>query len=236
MSFTIVRNSARNRFNENYLYLNYLTSLEPNNNPLEPVTLEVKIMKGLFQVHLYSSLEKTVNELIEKTLVYISQNKVQNIHYSLPFNTIALVHRLKSFKNCGYKNFFDKAIDIFAAMNDTDISQIDETVFSTSLQNIWTNTIIEVTKCFGINDFNIPAQVRTTIDELVEKRNAVAHGRETASVVGERFRVDVMRKKMNTIANFAYELIDTFEEYYTNKDFLKSEAKFQYEAPILNAD
>ena len=99
MSFSIVRNNARARFNENQIYLSYITSLEPS-MITDPISLELKIMKGLFQVHLYASLEKTLNELIENTLVHIASNGIKNVHFSVPFNTISLVDKLKSFKDC----------------------------------------------------------------------------------------------------------------------------------------
>ncbi len=227
MSFTIVRNSARARFGEVQIYLNHISSLEPK-KVTDQISLELKIMKGLFQVHLYSAFEKTINELIENTLIYIGSNSVETIHYNIPFNTISLVNKLKSFKACGHKNFFEKAIEIFTEMNSTNITSISETTFSQSLQNVWIETIEEVIKSFGINGFRIEPRIRTTINELVEKRNAVAHGRESASSVGERFRTDVLRNKMEIVINFSYILIDLFENYYKNKQFLKGHAKKHY--------
>jgi hypothetical protein len=229
MSFVIVRNNTRARFSENQIYLNYITSLEPK-KITDPIPLELKIMKGLFQVHLYASLEKTLNELIENTLAHIGSNGIKNIHYSIPFNTISLVDRLKSFKNCAYGNFFNKSIEIFAEMTSSNVLTINETAFANNLQNVWTKTIEEIIKAFGIKGFIIPQNVKTTIDELVDKRNAVAHGRESASQIGERFRADVLRLKMETIAVFSNDLIDLFENYYSNKEFLKGSAKRHYTA------
>lgn len=227
MSFNLIRMKARGRFGETQIYLNYLISIEPN-DPTVPITLELKIMKGLFQVQLYSSLEKTVNELIENTLTYISSNSVKSSHYALPFNSISLVDKLKAFKDCGYNNFFNKALEIFTELSSSNINPLNETAFSNNLQNIWTKTIEEVIKSFGITGFYIDPRVRATIDELVDKRNAVAHGRESAAVVGERFRTDVLRSKMEIINTFSFQLIDLFEEYYIKKNFLKSTAKKFY--------
>jgi hypothetical protein len=227
MSFQIVRNGARSRFAETQVFLNHLTAIEPN-DPTTPDSLEFKIMKGLFHVQLYSALEKTVNEIIENTLTYIGATGVKNIHYAIPFNTISLVDKLKSFKDCGYNNFFNKAIEIFEELTSQNVSSINESAFSNNLQNVWTKTIDEVIKAFGIKGFVIDPRTRTTIDELVEKRNAVAHGRESAAVVGERFRTDVLRAKSQLISDFAFQLIDLFDDYYSNKNFLKGNAKKHY--------
>ncbi|MBK9673465.1 MAG: hypothetical protein IPO70_14825 [Bacteroidetes bacterium] len=227
MSFVTVKNNARARFDEVRIYLDYLSSIEPADRTI-PITLELKIMKGLFQVHLYSSFEKTINELIVNTLRYIGSNNVSNIDYNVPFNTISLVNKLKAFKDSGHKQFFNKSIEIFAEMTSSDVGVITETTFDKILQNVWIETVEQVLKSFGIMNFVIPSGVRVTINELVEKRNAVAHGRESASVVGERFRTDVMRVKMEVVINFANELIELFENYYSNKKFLKGHAKRHY--------
>jgi hypothetical protein len=227
MSFLIVRHGARSRFAETQVFLNHLTAIEPN-DPTTPDSLEFKIMKGLFHVQLYSALEKTVNEIIENTLTYIRAAGVKNIHYAIPFNTISLVDKLKSFKDSGHNNFFNKAIEIFEELTSRNVGPINESAFSNNLQNVWTKTIDEVIKSFGIKGFRIDRRTRTTIDELVEKRNAVAHGRESAAVVGERFRTDVLRRKSQLIVDFAFELIDLFEDYYSNKGFLKGNAKKHY--------
>ena len=227
MSFANVRNGARARFGENQIFLNYITSLEPR-VLTDPVPLEINIMKGLFHVHLYSSLEKTINDLIENTLLHISATSVKNIHYKISFNSISQVDKLKSFKDTGYNNFFNKALEIFDEISSSNISNINETIFSTSLQNVWTKTIEEIIKSFGIKGFEITPNIRATIDELVGKRNSVAHGRESASLIGERFRSNVLRSKMEIIINFCNELIDLFENYYSNKEFLRGTAKKHY--------
>lgn len=227
MSFVTVKNKARSRFAETQVFLNHLTAIEPN-DPTIPDSLEFKIMKGLFHVQLYAALEKTVNDIIENTLTYIGSAGVKNIHYAIPFNTISLVDKLKSFKDCGYNNFFSRAVEIFSELTSENVTTISDTTFSNNLQNVWTKTIEEIIRTFGIKGFTIDPRTKTTIDELVEKRNAVAHGRESAAVVGERFRTDVLRAKSQLINDFSIELIELFEEYYSSKRFLKSSAKKHY--------
>jgi hypothetical protein len=229
MTFTLIKNRARTRFNENITYLNYLTAVEPN-DPTIPASQELKIMKGLFYVHLYGSLEKTINDLIENTLISINSQNIKNKHFSPPFNTISLLGKLQSFKDCGHRNFFAKAIEIFEEMQSDNIPSLNETAFSNNLQNVWTKTIIEILTAFGIGNFIIEPRTRTTIDEIVDKRNAVAHGRETAAVIGERFRTNDLRVKMNTITTFSFDLIDCFENYHDSKKFIKPQSKRHYVA------
>lgn len=227
MSFTSVINNAGSRFNENLQYLNFITSQEPN-NPRDSVPIEVNTMKGLFYVHLYASFEKSINELTENTINLIGSKSIKVKHYNESFNTIALVDKLKAFKNCGHKNFFTKAHELMFEMSTFNIHSLNDTTFSNSLQNVWFETIEEIAKCFGISEVPITPRIRTTINELVERRNAVAHGRENASDVGSRFRTDVLRIKMNEIINFTYSLISLYENHYNRKNYIKTGAKRLY--------
>jgi len=220
MTYNVVRERTRTRFNEVSTYLNFIASIEPKDIN-EQASLEVKITRGLFHVHLYAALEKTVNDLVEYTLTKVSSKKVKHNHYVVPFNTISLIHKLKSFKDSGYSSFIPKATEIFESMICTQITPIDETAFSNSLQNVWVSTIDEVRRALGMNTLSIGAREKATINELVEKRNAVAHGRESAATIGERHRSNVLRTKMDIVVSFAYQQIDDFEVYYDNKTYIK---------------
>jgi len=227
MSFVTVRDNTRGRFVENQIFLNYITSLETR-EVKAIIPIEVNMMKGLFYVHLYSSLEKSITELVETTLIHISSKSVQFNHFNLPFHSISLVDKLKSFKGSGYNNFFTKSHEIFNELSSKNTCTLNESIFASNLQNIWTKTVEEICKSFGIKTFVVTPRTKATIDEIVEKRNAVAHGRESAKVVGERFRTDILRSKMDILIEFSNYLIDLFEKYYAQKDYLKPIAKKYY--------
>jgi hypothetical protein len=227
MSFADIKLKARNRFNETQIYLNHIISLEPQ-NPADSPSIELKILRGLFQVQLYASLEKTINDIVEYSLSNIASRRVKNSHFNISFNTVSLADKLKSLKDSGYSSFFPKAIELFFEISNPTVHPINEALFAKSLQNIWAKTIEETIGAFGIKNYSIGVRERSTINELVEKRNAVAHGRESASTIGERQRADVLRRKMDIIVIFTYEIIDLFESYCSNKDFLKPYAKKYY--------
>lgn len=226
MTFIAVKNNARSRFTEVQVYLSYLSSIEPA-NPVIPTSLELRIMKGLFYVHLYAALEKTVNEVIENTLLYVGSNNVTHLHLNNSFSPISLIDRLQAFKDCGHKNFLDKAMEIFSTMESSSVATINQSAFSNKLENIWMKTVDEVLKAFGIS-ITVAPRIRTTINELVDKRNAVAHGRESASRVGSSFRTNELRTRMNNVSDFAMDFVDAFENFYLSKGFLKAYAKKKY--------
>ena len=65
MPLSTVKNRSRERFNEVLLNLAFIESIEPSAEP----PIHVKIQRGLYYVHLYSALEKVVNETVEQALL-----------------------------------------------------------------------------------------------------------------------------------------------------------------------
>lgn len=229
MPFSIVRSSSRERFTEVHINLSYIESIEPVELVGE-ATIAVKILRGLYYVHLYSALEKAVNETIEQTILLIKSENVKNRHYSMPFNVISLNSKMRSFKDCGRQSYFKKAAEVFLSVDSEDSFDIPNTVISQNLQNVRLKTIQEIIDCFGAKQITFEPRVRFTIDEVVEKRNAVAHGRETPVFVGERYRANILRAKTKEIQHVVNLVIDTFEDYIKNKIYLKPDYVHYYQA------
>lgn len=219
MPFSIVRSKSRERFSEVLINLAFIEKNEENEEP----SAEVKILRGLFYVHLYSALEKSINETIEQTILLIKHDSVKNIHYHTAFNLISLNSRMQAFKQCSGKNYFIKSAEVFEGLRSDEVFDLSDTVFSESLQNIWYKTIQETLRSFGLEPINIDPRTRLTIDEVVEKRNAVAHGRETPIFVGERHRSDILRKKTQEIQLVVEQFVSVFEDYIINKKYVDSQ-------------
>lgn len=226
MTFDIVRANSRERFSEVQINLNYIESIEPTGE----ATPEVKILRGLYYVHLYSALEKALNETIEQAILLIKSKNIKNLHFSTPFNVISLNSKMQSFKQCGYKDYFDKSSEVFESINSEEVFDISNTIFSQNLQNVWFKTIQDTIRSFGASPIQVEPRVKLTIDEVVDKRNAVAHGRETPTVIGERHRVNVLRTKTQEIQIVIEQVISTFEDYIANFEFLKTTYIQEYSA------
>lgn len=227
MSFTIIKNQNSSRFSEVQLLLNYITSLEPT-LPTDVTPSEVKILRGLFYVHLYAAIEKSMNDVVQKSILLINSKNIKNNHYTLAFNTISVFDKIQSLKECGYKKVIERSVQLFAEVSSNNVRTLNETTFSKRLQNVWIDTIEEVMFAFGMPKLVLTARERATIDEIVDKRNSVAHGGESASFVGERHRTEVLRVKLQIAQNFTINVIDRFEEYYDNKKYLKPVMKKHY--------
>ena len=227
MDFSTQKRISRDRFSEVLLNLRFIASSEPR-SLTEESSQEVRIQRGLYYVHLYSALEKTVNEVVEQALLIVQTLEIPNDHLQFNFNVISLDPKMQAFKQSSYKNYFQRSSIVFKSIESRESFNINNTVFSKSLQNIWFATIQETLECFGLETLAIEPRVRTTVDEVVDKRNAVAHGRESASVVGQRFRSPALRNKTNDIQLVANMFLDRFETFIADRMFIREGLRSNY--------
>jgi hypothetical protein len=216
MPFRIIRSNSRERFSEVLVNLAFIESIESD----AEASKEVRILRGLFYVHLYSALENVVNETIEQTILLVKSERVKNKHYENSFNVISLNSKMQGFKNCSNKNYFSKSAEVFESLGSDDNFDLNNTLFSDNLQNIWYKTLQETIRSFGATPITVDLRIKLTIDEVVEKRNAVAHGRETPLSVGERHRTDALRAKTQDIQLVVEEFLGTFEDYVLSKKYI----------------
>lgn len=218
MSFEATRRISSERLSEVLIYLNHISSVElPAGTPTGQ---DLKIVKGMFFVILYGALEKSTHELLQLLLLKIKVLQPKNRHVVLAFNVVSMARRWKSVKDTGYKDVFPRMSEFFSCLDSAEYLGIDETLFAGLLQNIWADTIEEVITALGVSGFTLSNADRAAIDELVENRNAIAHGRESVSSIGERYRSDDLRKKLQDIQSFIVKLIDRMELYFDQREFL----------------
>jgi len=227
MLFSSVRTRTAERFNEVQIFLNFITSQEPN-SPREPTPISVKIMRGLFYVHLYSAFEKSINDAVETFFSLISTKSVKNKHYLPNLLSVTLHSQVKSLKDSNYSKAFLKSSELFVKAASADVSSINDSALSARMQNMWVDTIEEIVTILGIESFNLDNQTVLSIDEVVEKRNSVAHGRDSAARVGERYRSVELRVRMQRLSTATTLIIDSIEEHFSKKRFIKANARRYY--------
>ena len=226
MTFSAARRIANERLNEVLIYLNHITAIEPP--PGQAVPPEVKIMRGLFYVQLYGALEKATTDSLQQLLTKIGELQPQNCHVILPFNVISMSRRWKSLKDSGYKDALPRVREFFLAIDENKFHGIEESLFADVVQNIWSKTIEDIILALGITGFALSVSDRALVDELVNKRNAVAHGRESPSSVGERDRCDDLRRRLSQVQTLVLALIDRLEAYLDARGFVRAAHKVHY--------
>lgn len=222
MDTTSVRHGTTARLNEARELLRHITAAEQAAGPLQPLPPFESSLRGLFYVQAYGALEHCVNALVQQYLAFVVQTGVRQCHLKTAFNTIALDPELTSLAMRGDKKKWQVRRELFEKMISNTPAACNDSVFGVFLQNIWPQTIEEVLKCFGI-DARPTREVRHVgyLNELVEKRNAVAHGRMTSTEAGEGKSSADLNSVFSAVADVCTYLVSTMEEHASNLGFIR---------------
>lgn len=219
------RDASNLRFNEALVYLVSIGNIEIAG---QPASQELKVLKGLFFVLLYGAVEKSCTETVQLLLSKIKVLGPKNEHVTMPFNVVTMARKWKGIKDSGYGNAFVQMKDFFNGIDSAEVHPFDETLFSATLQNVWAKTIDEVIGALGVTGFTLQISQRALIDELVDKRNAVAHGRESASSVGEKYGCKDLNSKLNDTQALIFQFIDRLELFLNQREFIDPTNRHHY--------
>ena len=81
------------------------------------------------------------------------------------------------------------------------------------LESIWK------TFCITAPILNAPS-IGGRLKDIVDNRNAIAHGNNTAAEIGSRVSMTDLHNRYNEMSSYCSYVIQVFEDYVNNKDFL----------------
>lgn len=227
MPLSIDRTGANERFQQARTLLSFIKTQESNDIP--PIdTDEVKILRGLFFVHLYGSFEKSVNEAVEKYVQKIDGLKIAYCDFSTLFLPIALDPIFTSIQMGGK---WEKRIDFLKAIDSIDKCTIRNTIFSDQLTNTWFKNLDRIAIYVGASrPFLKNDGDSHYLDEVVEKRNQVAHGRNTPLIVGSSGRSSDLESRFMAVRRVFDDYCEMLESHYNSLEFLKASSRASYTA------
>ena len=220
MSFENAQIEVRDRFSEANSLLAFLRANGPA--PLQPTSENIKSLKGLWLVSIYSAVERSVNSVMEAALEVISNHNNKSIDCIPSLHSIFHFSGIKSIRECARNKIFDKSTFLFEATHSDTVMKVIDNPLAESLQNVDATTISWILGLFGAPNISVSASSIGRVNALRERRNAVAHGRESASEVGERYTI----QELENIYNASDEIITAFflnlSDYCTNQYYLKN--------------
>ena len=226
--FTSERLNATNRLTEVRQLLETIKALE-STDPLKPDSTEVLILRGLFYVHLYATLEHSVNQSVERLLRAVIDLKVQTAHFEPLFLGVALDPEFSSFGDTGKSTRWSKRIAFLKKQTSLEETTLNLSIFSMYVQNIWKKDLLQVFECLYINEPIVPdSNLIHYIDEIVNKRNAVAHGRESPVRVGLGTRSSDLLIRLDAISRIITHLIQCFEKHLAHRNFIRIGERAKY--------
>ena len=177
---------------------------------------EAATCRGLLFIQLYGVYEYSVKSGVQAILSFIRRDVLAPVNIHHQALTLALNASFDSLSNVGPWKTWEKRLALVADLESTlPIQSIVDTAFpadgshfrARQLQTIWT--------IFGITGSILPeSRYIGRIDELVDIRNAIAHGRRTADEIGSGYSFDDMGKRVEDIERISIHLLTEMEKHY----------------------
>ena len=222
MSFTAAQTEIRDRFAETRLLLDNLRRIAPP--PLTPVDNTQKALRGLWLVSLYAAVERSVNAAVEAAITDISSQGLRSIDSTFNLHGIFHFNKVQSLNACGKSSIFEKSAALFeASLSDQLLTAVDNPL-AKSLQNVDAKTMKWVLNIFGASDMNPSASSIGRTNTLRERRNAVAHGRESATEVGERYSIGELENLFNAADEVVASFMLALEDHCSSKGYIRETA------------
>jgi len=214
-----VAQSSTARLREVRGYLDLITRLLDVHPP--SVQLPVVSAKGLFFVHLYGVYEFTIVSALRRTLQIISEAGVRHVDCQPALLSLAFDAECESLASAGKFTKWTKRRALFDRVRSTDLIVIKDSLVPTDGRNCRYTHLDGIWKSLHIRETVLPRmELRGRIEELVEKRNAIAHGQESPSSVGSRFTLSELDDRYNAISEVCTYIVETFDSYLKNRHYL----------------
>jgi hypothetical protein len=217
--FSDLRRDSASKLVEVREFLDLTNSLIPN--APAPTPSSVLSAKGFFYVHIYGVFEYTVTTAVEKTISIINSENIPVNDLKPLILSLVLNPECDSISSVNSKKW-EKRWNLFSKIRDNTISQITTEILPTNGKNIRYNQLESIWTTFCINQpiLNIPS-IGGRISDIVNNRNAIAHGNFNPSEIGSRVTISELYTRHNEMSNYCSYIIQVFEDYTTNKDYLK---------------
>jgi hypothetical protein len=179
------------------------------------------MLRGLHFVQVYAAVEFSVTAALQETLRQVATVQPPLATVKLEFHAVSSNHLFQSLSD-GKGKRLKKRLELLRAQTSPDLCRINDSMFSDLLQNVTSEFLVDVCDCFCISLACLGEESnRRYIDEIVERRNAVAHGRESALDVGARQTSANLEQRLITSQLVIDEFVTALDLLLANRSFLR---------------
>lgn len=172
--------------------------------------VEIRLLRGLFYVHLYGAFEFSVNRIVVGAAQVINQAQIPHNNVCHQLGVLVLDRNFNALSQVG--RHWPKRLELIELRQSSSIAQIDDG--STDMQNIWLHSLEQIFQVFGLVRPVMYDVTKTGyIREVVEARNKIAHGQDSPLVYGSTKRCAELRIVLDAIRREAFYILDCFNEY-----------------------
>lgn len=192
-------------------------------------SFKFKAGKGLVVVYSYGFLEFSVNKLVAQLTQLIKHKKIRAKDYAPSVRTLVHEPRLQSIMSTSEKKGLKQRLALYEEIYQKAECGISDTVLAGQLQNVWAVSLENIFMVFGIGASPFfDSNFGTKIDRLVDDRNAVAHGRESPELVGERYTSAEIDKLITEVDQQVSYVASCMKQYYEGCEFVASPWRHRY--------
>jgi len=208
--FHIIKRELNERMLVTRKLANHVRSLDPEGLPLAAT------FKGLTFVQLYATYEHVVRGSVQSMLSSISAETPEYRHLKAHVLSLALDARFEATSNCGPRRRWETRIALLEeATSANPASAIPDTAFPSDGSHYRVRQLQTIWRVFGIAEPVVPESKHNgRIEELVENRNAIAHGRSTAEEVGRRYSDPDISDCIDDIDAICLHILTTVHMHY----------------------
>lgn len=177
---------------------------------------EVATCRGLLFVQLYGIYEFSIKTSVQAVLSFIRRDALapRNIRHNAL--TLALNSSFESLAKVGPWKTWEKRLSLVSDLeSQMPLHTLVDTAFPSDGSQYRAHQLQTIWDIFGLSCPILPDNKHIgRVAELVENRNAVAHGRRTAEDVGSGFSLDDMKQRIDDIETISIYLLTEMENHY----------------------
>jgi len=229
MAFETVSRLVSERYTEVQNLLNHISASERLAGGPEPEAQLIHNFRGLFFVALYGAWEYSITRALVQLYTEINSFNIQHQHLETIVGSIALDGLFRSIGDTAPTRQWERRFELLIRQAGSEIVEIDDNIFMFDVQFLKTKVIERIFAALGLNAPPVPVLAfRGLIDEVAERRSAVAHGRESPVEVGSKFRSDELRRRYDALSATTFYIIGLFEDLLANRRFVRDSERHLY--------
>ncbi len=170
--------------------------------------------RGLAFVQVYAAYEYTVRTVMRTAVDAIKLHKPRTQDLLPSLMAVFLDSELKALKDCSPARIWKKRIELFKSLFSAAPANADNTVFPHDGSHFRHEQLQMIFDVLGIK--RTPAQRRRhlfRIDEVVDYRNEIAHGRVTPDKVGQRYTREEIWRIIKQVKSVCLLLVSATEKH-----------------------
>jgi hypothetical protein len=182
-----------------------------------------KTLKGLAFVQLYAVYEHCVWTAVQAALKGVNASGLLLRELRHELLSMALDDNCKSLGSCGPERTWDVRLKLMGRTRGDEVVQAPEGLFPVDGSHYRIGQLRTIWSVFGMASPQVPAdRLIGRIEELVELRNGIAHGRMRAEDVGSRFSLQDLADRYGDTRDLCHHIIKELETHVSDATHLRA--------------